>query len=51
MGDGKRLYKFDPAKDEGWVEMANLGDYGINEFTRLTVSPKGDMLAIVVKEE
>ena len=51
MGDGKRLYKFDPEKDEDWVEMANLGDYGINEFTRLAVSPKGDMLAVVVKEE
>lgn len=51
MGDGKRLYKFDPEKDQDWVEMANLGDYGISEFTRISVSPKGDMLAVVVKEE
>lgn len=51
MGDGKRLYKFDPERDEAWVEMANLGDYGINEFTRIAVSPKGDLLAVVVKEE
>ena len=50
MGDGKRLYKFDPNKDKDWVEMANLNDYGIKEFTRLTVSPKGDLLAVVVKE-
>jgi len=50
MGDGKRLYKFDPAIDEEWVEMANLNDYGIHEFTRLAVSPTGDKLAIVVKE-
>lgn len=50
MGDGKRLYKFDPDHDEDWVEMANLNDYGIKEFTRLAVSPKGDLLAVVVKE-
>jgi len=50
MGDGKRLYKFDPAKDKDWVEMANLSDYGIKDFTRIAVSPKGDLLAIVVNE-
>jgi DNA-binding beta-propeller fold protein YncE len=49
-GDGKRIYKFDPKQDEDWVELANLGDYGIKEFTRLAVSPKGDMLAVVVSE-
>jgi dipeptidyl aminopeptidase/acylaminoacyl peptidase len=50
MGDGKRLYKFDPAKDEDWVEMANLSDYGINDFTRIAVSPTGNLLAVVVNE-
>jgi dipeptidyl aminopeptidase/acylaminoacyl peptidase len=49
-GDGKRLYKFDPKTDQDWVELANLGDYGIKDFTRLVVSPKGDLLAIVVSE-
>ena len=49
-GDGKRLYKFDPAVDKDWVEMANLNDYGIKEFTRLAVSPKGDYLAVVASE-
>ena len=50
MGDGKRLYKFDPQVDKEWVELANLTDYGIKDFTRLTVSPKGDLLAVVVSE-
>lgn len=50
MGDGKRLYKFDPAKDKDWVEMANLSDYGISDFTRIAVSPTGNLLAIVVNE-
>lgn len=50
LGDGKRLYKFDPKADKEWVELANLTDYGIKKFTRLTISPKGDMLAVVVSE-
>ena len=49
-GDGKRIYKFDPANDSDWVEMANLSDYGIKEFTRITISPSGDLLAVVVNE-
>ena len=50
MGDGKRLYKFDPEVDTDWVELANLSDYGISEFTRITVSPNGNLLAVVVSE-
>ena len=50
LGDGKRLYKFDPKSDTDWVELANLTDYGIKEFTRITVSPNGNLLAVVVSE-
>ena len=49
-GDGKRLYKFDPESDTDWVELANLSDYGISEFTRMVVSPNGNLLAVVVSE-
>lgn len=49
-GDGKRLYKFDPESDTDWVELANLTDYGIADFSRIVVSPKGDLLAVVVSE-
>jgi len=31
--------------------MADLNDYGLNDFTRLTVSPKGDKVVIVVVEK
>jgi hypothetical protein len=48
--DSKRLYKFDPSVDKDWVELANLSDYGIKDFTRLVISPTGDKLAIVVTE-
>lgn len=49
-GDGKRLYKFDPESDTDWVELANLTDYGIADFSRIVVSPNGDLLAVVVSE-
>jgi dipeptidyl aminopeptidase/acylaminoacyl peptidase len=50
LGDGKRLYKFDPDKDKDWVELANLTDYGIKDFSRIAVSPQGNFLAVVVGE-
>ena len=50
LGDGKRLYKFDPETDTDWVELANLSDYGIQDFSRITVSPNGNLLAVVVSE-
>jgi hypothetical protein len=49
-GNGRHLYKFDPETDEDWVELADLHDYGLKEFTRLTVSPNGALLALVVSE-
>ena len=49
-GDGKRLFKFDPKSDTDWVELADLTDYGIKDFSRIVVSPKGNLLAVVVSE-
>lgn len=50
-GDGSKLYKFNPKADSDWVELADLTDYGIKNFTRLSVSPDASLLAIVVSEE
>lgn len=50
-GDGNKLYKFNPKSDSDWVELADLTDYGIGNFTRLAVSPDASLLAIVVSEE
>lgn len=50
-GDGNKLYKFNPKADSDWVELADLTDYGINNFTRLSVSPDASLIAIVVSEE
>jgi len=49
-GDGERLFKFNPATDATWVEIANLKDYGLNTFNRLALSPDGTKLAMVVNE-
>ena len=50
-GDGHKLYKFDPKSDSDWIELADLSDYGIRKFTRIAVSPKSNLIAIVVNEE
>jgi len=49
-GDGHKLYKFKPGADTDWVELADLTEYGIENFTRLAVSPKSNLIAIVVSE-
>ena len=49
-GNGRKLFKFDPRTDEDWVELADLEDYGLGTFSRLTISPNGSLLALVVSE-
>ncbi|MCB0495996.1 MAG: PD40 domain-containing protein [Cyclobacteriaceae bacterium] len=50
-GDGSKLYKFNPKSDSDWVELADLTDYGIHNFTRLAINPDASLIAIVVTEE
>jgi len=49
-GDGHKLYKFNPKTDTDWIELADLSEYGIENFTRLAVSPNANLIAIVVTE-
>lgn len=49
-GDGNKLYKFNPKIDSDWIELADLADYGIKNFSRLAVSPESNLIAIVVTE-
>lgn len=44
--DGK-LYQLKPNQDKNWEKTATLSDYGINNITRLAVSPDGSKLAVV----
>ncbi|HIB02665.1 MAG TPA: hypothetical protein EYO34_04815 [Candidatus Marinimicrobia bacterium] len=50
-GEGARLYKLDPEKEQHWTEIADLSDFGLTGITRLAVSPRGDKIAVVVVEE
>jgi hypothetical protein len=44
--DGK-IFKWDPAKDKDWVEIADFSGAGLKNLTRIAVSSKGDRIAIV----
>ncbi len=50
-GDGHKLYKFNPKTDSDWIELADLSDYGIHDFSRIAISPKANLIAIVVTEK
>jgi len=50
MGDGQKLYKFDPKNDTGWVELADLSSYGLNKFDRIAINMQASKLAVVVQE-
>lgn len=47
MGKDDKLYKFQLNKDEDWIEVASLSNYGISNITRLAISPDGTKLASV----
>ncbi|HST19709.1 MAG TPA: hypothetical protein VLR90_01210 [Blastocatellia bacterium] len=47
MGQGSKLFKYNPVSDKDWQEVADFSKEGINAITRLAVSPKGDRLAFV----
>ena len=47
MGSGSKLYSYAPGDEAGWREVADLAAVGIDEITRLAVSPDGNRLAVV----
>jgi hypothetical protein len=49
MGSGSKLFKWNPSKDAGWQEVADFAGAGLKTITRLSVSPKGDRLALVAQ--
>lgn len=51
MGKGSKLFKYDPAKDKDWQEVADFSGDGVSGITRLTVSPKGNKIAFVANEK
>ena len=49
MGQGAKLFVWDPTLGGDWREIADLGSAGIGGITRLAVSPLGDRLALVAE--
>ncbi|MDH3733950.1 MAG: hypothetical protein OEU54_10470, partial [Gemmatimonadota bacterium] len=47
MGSGSRLFAFDPLTDRTWREIADLSSAGIENITRLAISPDGSRIAVV----
>ncbi len=50
MGSGSVLYLGTPGSPD-WQKLADLSAQGINDITRLAVSPRGDRIAIVGSEK
>lgn len=47
MGQGSALYGLDPAAGGEWTLLADLADEGIEDITRIAVSPDGRYIALV----
>lgn len=49
MGNDSKLYKWTPAKDREWQEVADFSQAGLKTITRIAVSPKANKLAFVAE--
>ena len=47
IGEGSVLKSFDPQRGGEWETVADLAQYGLTGITRLSVSPRGDAVAVV----
>jgi hypothetical protein len=48
-GEGSVLKSFDPRRGGDWTIVADLATYGLAGITRLSVSPRGDAVAVVAQ--
>ena len=49
VGEGSVLKVFDPRRGGAWMPVADLAAYGLRGITRLSVSPRGDAIAVVAQ--
>lgn len=50
MATGAKIFKYNPAKDKDWQEVADLSKDGVKGISRIAVSPKGNKIAFVADE-
>jgi hypothetical protein len=51
MAQDSKLFRFDPAREHTWQQVADFTAAGLRKITRLAVSPKGDRLALVAQTD
>ena len=47
MGDGAKVYRYDPNKDMTWNECADLSKYGVKKVSRMTANSQGKIAVVV----
>ena len=47
MAKDAKLFKWDPARDRDWQEVADFSAEGLQNISRIAVSPQGDRIALV----
>jgi len=47
MAKDVKLFKWNPTVDQDWQQIADFSQAGLKRITRITVSPKGDRVAMV----
>jgi dipeptidyl aminopeptidase/acylaminoacyl peptidase len=50
MAQDSKLFRFDPARDHAWQQVADFAPAGLRKITRIAVSPRGDRLALVAQQ-
>jgi WD40 repeat protein len=49
MAKDAKIFKWKPMQDPDWVEIADFSKAGLKSLTRIAVSPKGDLVALVAR--
>ncbi len=47
MAKGSKLYKYKAGKDQDWLEIANFSNFGMNNISRIAISPDNYKIALV----
>jgi dipeptidyl aminopeptidase/acylaminoacyl peptidase len=50
MAQDSKLFRFDPAREHAWQQVADFAPAGLRKITRIAVSPKSDRLALVAQQ-
>ncbi len=47
MAKGSKLYKYKANQDQDWLEIANFSNFGMNNISRIAISPNNGKIALV----